>query len=157
MNKRDEAYQQRFPEQTVMNSIGELLMSEEDPKQVFDSLTKKSVILLSLCALPVYLLFACLGDPGRGRAATVGASVILLCAKIFWSFRKRVLFWVALTIVTLCHIPLILLIPWNNRDYPGIVLLPFALPDFAIVYGILKLVEKMTGGRRQAGDTNLGT
>jgi len=131
-------------------------MSEKNPKQVFESLNKKSVILIALCALPVFLIFAALGDPGRGRAAAIALFVILLCGRIFWSLRGRVLFWVVLTIVVLCHIPLILLIPWNNRDYPGVVLLPFALPDFAIVYGILKLVEKVTRGSRQA-DASLGT
>jgi hypothetical protein len=45
--------------------------------------------------------------------------------------------------VTISHIPLILLVPWTNRDYPGIALLPLALPDFVIIYGVFKLVEKM--------------
>ena len=76
--------------------------------------------------------------------------MILLCAKIFWSLRRRVLFWLTLTIVTLCHVPQILLIPWTDQNYPGVVLLPFALPDFAIVYGALNLVEKMTGAGKQA-------
>ncbi|MGD1106595.1 MAG: hypothetical protein ABR865_06080 [Terracidiphilus sp.] len=130
-------------------------MSEKDPKQVLDTLTEKSSILLALCASPLFFLFAYLGDPGRGRAAAISAFLILLCAKIFWSLRKYVLFWFALTIVTLSQIPLIWLIPWSNRDYPGVVLLPLALPDFAIIYGILKLVEKMTRGSRPAADTNL--
>ena len=130
-------------------------MSEKDPKQVLDSLTEKSSILLALCASPLFFLFVYLGDPGRGRAAAISAFLILLCAKIFWSLRKYVLFWFALTIVTLSQIPLIWLIPWSNRDYPGVVLLPLALPDFAIIYGILKLVEKMTRGSRPAADTNL--
>ncbi len=125
-------------------------MSEEDSKDVFDKLTKKSAILIALCASPLFFLFAYLGDPGRGRAAAVCAFVILLCSKIFWSLRKRVLFWVALTIVTLCHVPLVLLIPWTNKSYPGVVLLPFALPDFAIVYGVFRLVEKMTSVGKQA-------
>jgi hypothetical protein len=125
-------------------------MRENDPEQVFDTLTQKSAILIALCASPLFFLLAYLGDPGRGRAAAICASVILLCAKIFWSLRRRVLFWLTLSIVTLCHVPLILLIPWTNKNYPGVVLLPFALPDFAIVYGALKLVEKMTGVGKQA-------
>ena len=130
-------------------------MSEKDPKQVLDTLTEKSSILLALCASPLFFLFAYLGDPGRGRAAAISAFLILLCAKIFWSLRKYVLFWFALTIVTFSQIPLIWLIPWSNRDYPGVVLLPLALPDFVIIYGILKLVEKMTRKSKPAADTNL--
>jgi hypothetical protein len=125
-------------------------MRENDPKRVLETLTKKSAILIALCASPLFFLFAFLGDPGRGRAAAICAFVILLCAKIFWSLRRRVLFWLTLTIVTLCHVPLILLIPWTNKSYPGAVLLPFAFPDFVIVYGAFKLVEKMTGVGSQA-------
>ena len=132
-------------------------MSEEGPEQVFDNLTKKSAIIIALCASPLLLLFTYFGDPGRGRVAAICGSVILLCAKIFWSLRRLVLFWLSLTVVTLCQIPLILLIPWSNRDYPGIVLLPLAFLDFATVYGIFKLVEKMTKKMGHAADTNLGT
>ena len=130
-------------------------MSEKDPKQVLDSLTEKSSILLALCASPLFFLFVYLGDPGRGRAAAISAFLILLCAKIFWSLRKYLLFWFALTIVTFSQIPLIWLIPWSNRDYPGVVLLPLALPDFAIIYGILKLVERMARRSRQVADSNV--
>jgi hypothetical protein len=131
-------------------------MSEEDSKQVLDSLSRKTAILLALCASPFYFLFLCLGDPGRGRAAAICAFVILLCARIFWSLRTHVLFWVALTIVTLCHIPLILLIGWGNKNYPGIALLPLAFLDFCVAYGTLKLVEKITEGSRPSADTTLG-
>jgi hypothetical protein len=130
-------------------------MSEKDPKQVLDSLTEKSAILLALCASPLFFLFAYLGDPGRGRAAAIGVFVILLSAKIFWSLRRLVVFWFALTIVTLGQIPLIWLIPWSNRDYPGIALLPLALADFATICGILKLVERMTRRNGQIADTTL--
>jgi len=133
-------------------------MSEEDPKHVFDSLTKspKWAIVFALCASPFFFLFAYLGDPGKGRAASICAFVIILCARIFWSLRGYVLFWVALTIVTICQILPIFLIPWGNRDYPGVVLLPLAFLDFAIVYGVLKFVEKMTNRGKQAPDTNTG-
>lgn len=53
-----------------------------------------------------------------------------------------------------CQIPLALLNPWGNRDYPGVVLLPLALVDFAVVCGILKLVEKTTRKNESATDTN---
>jgi len=79
--------------------------------------------------------------------------VILLCSKIFWSSRRSVFFWLTLTIVTLYHVPLIMLIPWTDKAYPGIALLPFALPDFAIVYGAFKLAEKMARIGKQADPT----
>src|SRR5208283_1045851 len=135
------------------------LMAEEDPKETFDKLTKspKLAIVLALCASPLFFLFTCLGDPARGRAAAIGAFVLLTCAKIFWSLRGHFLFWFAIMIVALSHIPLVMLIPWSNRNYPGVALLPIAFLDFVIVYGILKLVEKVVARRRGSSDTSLET
>jgi hypothetical protein len=149
------AIQTRFTDLQFMHE--HTLMSEKTPKQVLDSLTKKSAIVIALCASPLYFLFAYLGDEGKGRAAALCVFVILTCAKIFWSLRKHVLYWLSLTILTACHVPLILLIPWTSNSYPGIVLLPFVLPDFAIMYGALKLVEKTTERNRDVARNNINT
>jgi hypothetical protein len=129
-------------------------LTEDDRKQMFDKLTKKSAILIALCASSLFFVFDYLGDPERGRSAAVVAFVILTCTWMFWNLRGRALFWIAITIVVLCHVPLILLVPWTNKDYPGVVLLPFALPDFAIVFGIFKLVEKAAKRTGRTDDTN---
>jgi hypothetical protein len=131
-------------------------MSEQSPKQVLDNLTRKSALMIALCASPLFFLFALLGDPARGRAAAICAFVVMLSARIFWSLRRHVLFWFALMIAIPCQIPLVVLNPWTDKSYPGVVLLPIALVDFAVVCGILKLVEKTTARRRrQAADANL--
>lgn len=124
------------------------MMNEQSPKQVLDSLSWKSALVIALCASPLFFLFALLGDPGRGRAAAVGAFVIVLSARILWSLKRHVLFWFAQIVAIPCQIPLVLLNPWTNRDYPGVVTLPLALVDFAVVCGIFKLVERtMRGGK----------
>ena len=124
---------------------------DKEIKDDFGRLSNTSVIVIALCAS--LLLF--LGDPGKGRAAAICAGLILMCAKMFWSLRRHSLFWVALAIATCYHVPLILLISWGNRDYPGIVLLPFALPDLAIVYGLFKLVDKLTTKGTEQAETNI--
>jgi hypothetical protein len=43
----------------------------------------------------------------------------------------------------LLQVPIVLLIPWNNRNLTGISLLPVAVLDYGLVYGCVKLVEKM--------------
>jgi hypothetical protein len=122
-------------------------MSEQSPKQVLDNLNMQSAIVVALCASPLFFLFLFLGDPGRGRAAAVCAFVIMMSAKIYWSLKRHFLFWVALLIATLLQIPLAFLNPWGNESYTGVVLLPLALVDLAVVCGILKLVEKTTTAR----------
>jgi hypothetical protein len=125
-------------------------MKEADHKSIFDKLTKKSAILIALCASPLFFLFAYLGDPGRGRAAAVCAFVLLTCARLFWNILKPVWLWLTIAIVVICHVPLITLVSWTNKDYPGIVLLPIALLDFVVVYGAFWLLEKTTRGAKES-------
>jgi hypothetical protein len=118
------------------------LMTESDDKQFFDTLTRTSAIVIALCASPLYFLYAYFGDPGRGRTAAICAFVIISIARGFWNSRNRIWFWITLTIVVLLHVPLILLVSWSNTNYPGVVLLPLGLLDFAFVYGCYKLGAK---------------
>jgi len=37
-----------------------------------------------------------------------------------------------------------LLIPWSDKSYPGITLLPVGFVDYCIMYGCFKLVERAT-------------
>jgi hypothetical protein len=92
----------------------------------------------------LFFVFVYLGDPGRGRAAGVGAAIIAVCAKMFSDLRQSIWFWLALTSMTLFNAALVLLIPWSSKEYPGIVLLPVALPDFALAYGVFRLAQKMS-------------
>lgn len=121
----------------------------------FDPLTKKSVILLTLCASPLFFAFLYFGDPGRGRAAMGGAALIILCARMFWDLRTDIWFWLAVMIAAVCNAALVMVIPWNNTDYPGIVTLPVALPDFVLVYGVFKLGERMSGHERVGRTTDV--
>lgn len=129
---------------------------DKELKNDFGRLSNASVIVIALCASLLLFLFTYLGDPGKGRAAAICAGLILMCAKMFWNLRRQVLFWVAMLIVTCYHIPLITSISWGNRDYPGIVLLPFALPDLAITYGLFKLAEKLTKRGTNVTDSSTG-
>jgi hypothetical protein len=38
--------------------------------------------------------------------------------------------------------PIVMLIPWNDRNLTGISLLPVVVLDYAFIYGTLKVVEK---------------
>ena len=121
------------------------LTKENDRKLFFDTLTRKSALVVALCSLP-FFLFAYLGDPGRGRTAAICAFVIGTTSRAFWDLRKHVWFWITMSILVVAHVPLVLLIPWSSKSYPGMVLLPVALLDFAIVYGCIISVEKVMKG-----------
>lgn len=73
---------------------------------------------------------------------------------VFWDFKRSVWLWVALGLMVLLHVPLVLLIPWTNKSYPGFSLLPVGVADFYLVYGCLYGFFKLFGGKRGKGRTS---
>jgi hypothetical protein len=52
-------------------------------------------------------------------------------------------FWITIAIIVSLHVPLIVLIPWPYKQLSSVALLPAGLLDFAIAYGIIRLIENM--------------
>lgn len=118
-------------------------MGENRHKQSIDSVTTKWAIVAGICTSPLFILFTYFGDPGRGRAAWVSAISLALATRFLWDLRRRVWFWLTISIIALLHVPLILLLPWPLQQLNRIALLPAGLLDFGIAYGIIRLVENM--------------
>lgn len=110
-------------------------------------------VLAAVCTSPLYILFVYLGDPGRGRAAWISAAIVFVVVRKFWALRRRVWFWLTVTTIALCHVPLVLLIRWGNQSLSYVALLPAAFLDYAIAYKIIRLVEKVIerNGSPEAG------
>lgn len=111
-------------------------------KQEIYPLTRRWLLLAVLCTTPLFALVTYLGDLGRARAAYVCAVAVLVAIRSFWGLRKRVWFWLTVTMVVFLHVPLIVFIPWGSERVPVGGLLPVGLADFGIAYGIIRLVER---------------
>jgi hypothetical protein len=131
---------------------GETLEKETNTGQPPQPMTRLWGIVAFALSYPIYFLFDHYGDPGRARAAGCCGAVIIIAVVRRWELRGRPWFWAAIAIAVALHVPLILLIPWPNNDMPGVSLLPFGLLDYALVYGCIKLAEKLVAGsaRQQA-------
>lgn len=125
-------------------------MKTTDANQSSNVFTRKWTLLVILCVLPLFVIFAVLGDPGRGRAAAGAAGVIMFAARACWDWKEHIWFRVTLAIIIAVHALLVALISWTSKSYPGLILFPVAVLDFAIVYGCIKLVHKMIMGNDQA-------
>jgi hypothetical protein len=108
-----------------------------------DVFTRKWLLIVTLCLIPLFFLFAFFGDPGRGRAAVICAGVLMTAVRANWSCRKYAWFWATAAVLIALHVFLIVRIPWTDKSYPGYTLLPFAALDYGIVYGSFKLAEKL--------------
>lgn len=99
---------------------------------------------ISVAALtsPLFFLFNSVGESGNGRAAWLSAMTILIAMKVRWELRKYLWFWLTMARVVGAHIPLVLWVPWTSRWIPAVGLLPIVVADIAIIFGVLRLVEK---------------
>lgn len=119
------------------------IVGETDHSSPFDRLTKRAALVVTLFAVLLYFVFEYVGGSAAGRIASICTAMIMTAVWMRWDLRKRVWFWVTIAILVFLHLPLVMLVPWTNKNYPGIVLLPVALLDLAIVYGSIKLAEKV--------------
>jgi len=118
-------------------------MTELKDNQSPDVFSRKWLLVVILCGAIPFLLFAfLLNDPGRGRAGAIATMVIMYAVRGRWNLRRYTWFWVVLTAIIAVHVLLVLLVPWTSKSYPGLLLFPVAVLDFAIVWGCFKLTEK---------------
>jgi hypothetical protein len=89
------------------------------------------------------MVFAHFGDPRRGSTAWFSGIVLLVAIRMFWGLRKRVWFWITITIIAFLHVSLILFVPWPFKQLSYVALLPVALSDLAIACGIIRLAENV--------------
>jgi len=113
--------------------------TKESPRQ----LTSKSAYLALLCSLPVLLVFALLGDWHTGIGAAICCGLVILVVMVRWDLRKRWWFWAVILFGVALQVPIVLLVPWANRGLTGISVLPLGALDYGVVYGCVKLAEKM--------------
>ena len=118
-------------------------MKELTQSQAPDVFTRKWLLVVILCLIPPFVLFAYFGDPGRGRAAAICTAVIVTAVRAGWNLKGYAWFWVMLTIIVAMHVCLVFLVPWTSKSYPGPILLPFAIVDYVIVWGCIRLGKKV--------------
>ena len=106
-------------------------------------LTSKSAYMALLYSLPILFLFCFMGKWETGIGAWICSGLVLLAVRSRWDLRVHAWFWVAVTLALFIQIPIVLLIPWNNRNLTGISLLPVAVLDYGLVYGCIKLAERL--------------
>lgn len=108
-----------------------------------EPVTAKWGILIALFSSPLFLGFVLRHDAARGRAAWVIAMVLLCIVRAFWRRRGFLWFWVTISLLALLHVPLILFVNWMPQSIAPPVLLVAALPDLALDYGAVRMVEKL--------------
>ena len=119
----------------------QLGMEENRPKRSFGSISRKWALVAGIFAGSLIFLFA---DEARGAAAAYSALMIAVAVRYFWDLRNRIWFWLTILFIALLHVPVILFVRWPfNQHYTYVQMLPIAFLDFALMYGVIRLAERM--------------
>lgn len=113
-------------------------------------LTRKfaTITVLSIC--PLIFIMAYLGgydSLGQVRAISMCLFIFVCIARIRWNLRRHWWYWATLIVLTILHVPLFVFIRWPSGG-PGIVLAPIWILDLFVLYGGIKLAEKIWGGKK---------
>jgi len=103
----------------------------------------KFALLLILCEFAVFVLFLVFGQPKIGLGTCICVAVFLIALRATWVLHDHRWYWGAVAIAVALQAPFVLYVPWTNHAYRGTALLPFGFVDFLVVWGCIKLTEKV--------------
>jgi hypothetical protein len=107
-------------------------------------LTDYTGLKVGAILLPMLLLFAYFGKEDMGLAIVIVLAMMTVAIKIRWNLRKHIWFWAIIVFVLALHVPLFFMVRWPQGNVPTLFFtLPFAIADFMIISGILRLAEKL--------------
>jgi hypothetical protein len=104
--------------------------------------TKADIVWIALLIL---LLFgvAHYSDLERGMTAACSGGAIVVLTRFVAYLWARTWFWVLVALFAALHVFVVIYLPWARNDYPAIVLMPFGIVDFGIMYVCVRLVERI--------------
>ena len=96
-------------------------------------------------ALLILLLFgvAHFSDLERGMTAACSSGAIVVLTRFFACLWTRTWFWVLVALFVALHVFVVIYLPWAQNDYPAIVLMPFGIVDFGIMYVCVRVMERI--------------
>jgi hypothetical protein len=103
----------------------------------------KFALLLILCMLPTFAIFLFFDKPELGLGTCESIASLLIALKATWKLREHGWYWGAVVVSVALQIPFILYVPWSNRAYRGTALTFFGFLDFMVVWGIIKLCDRL--------------
>ena len=114
----------------------------EPPKE--KSPTDWSGTVIGAMLLPVLFLFIYLGKAEVGFTACIVLAMSMIAVRLRWKLRRHIWFWAAIVFVLFLHVPLLLLVHWQQSNIPTIVYsLPLGVVDFLLISGAIGLAQKV--------------
>jgi hypothetical protein len=103
----------------------------------------KFALLLILSMLPTFVVFLFFDKPELGLATCESIGSLLIALRATWKLRVHGWYWGAVVVSVVLQIPFIFYVPWSNHAYRGTALVLFGFLDFIMVWGVMKLCDKL--------------
>jgi hypothetical protein len=100
--------------------------------------------IVALC-LMIYILFSSFGNAGLGTVMMSFIGVMIIVIKLRWELRRRLWFWIVVSVIVIVHFVVILLIPWPNKKFYAPIIILFAGWDFSLISYAIKLIARWRG------------
>lgn len=99
-------------------------------------------LMLGATVLPVLFLLNYLGRVELAYPVLASIIAIGFAIRGYWELRGRLWFWITISVFLVAHAVLILRVPWRSGWVPAPVIMAFSIVDFAIILGVVGLIEK---------------
>jgi hypothetical protein len=99
--------------------------------------------VLGIAFLPMIPLLDHIGRFELVYPVICSVAAIGMTIRGYWESLGKLWFWGTITIIAALHLFMILRVPWKAGRVPVQFLIPICIVDFAIVLGIVGLVEKV--------------
>jgi len=103
------------------------------------------IIGVGILCLPIYILFSTFGNAGLGTVMACFVGTMIIAVRLRWELRRRLWFWIVMSIIVILHLVAILLIPWPNIQFRALVVFPFVAVDISLISYVIKLIARWRG------------
>ena len=100
------------------------------------------VLCIIVGGLPVMYLFDHFGELNLARPTLLSVGMISLAIAMRWRLKGHAWFWVTMTAIAACHVPLILFVPWTTKWVPAFMIVPIGIADLYVILAVLSIVAK---------------
>lgn len=108
----------------------------------YHNVSSKAYFAMFIVAAPVYFLFSSLNQDVRGFISALTICGFGSLISILRDISKKPRFWLISSFIVIVHVVIIILIPWGNRVYFGILATPIVVAD---MYASARLIVSFTG------------
>ena len=118
-------------------------MSADDHANAELTADGKFALLVVLGEIVVFAVALFFDRPDVGLRACISMAIFLIVLRATWKLRQHGWYWGAVATAVVLQIPFFVYVPWPNHTYRGTALIGFGFLDFIVLWGVIKLCEKL--------------